>query len=232
MKALLATLLLCLPALLGTAQAIPPAPEVEEKEEGFTRLFNGKDLDGWTKVGGTGQFKAEDGCIVGFGKEGESIKGNTFLRSDKTYKDFDFRFEMKFDDLSGNSGMMFRGLQKEGENGRVYGYQCEHCNRKERAWTAGIYDEARRGWLFPNKGNKEQCSEFTEQGKEIMKWDDWNSIRILCQGNHIQIWLNGEKRVDFKDEGKDFTPEGFFGMQVHGGKSCNVRWRNLRIKEL
>jgi hypothetical protein len=34
------------------------------------------------------------------------------------------------------------------------------------------------------------------------------------------------------DDGKEFTPEGFFGMQVHSGAATNVRWRNLRIKEL
>ena len=215
MKALLLSLALLLPAIAT--------------EEGFAPLFNGKDLSGWKKVNGSGEYKVEDGCIVGFGKD---IKGNTFLITEKTYGDFDFRFEMKMDDLSGNSGMMFRASQKPGENGRVFGYQCEHGNRPERAWTAGIYDEARRGWLFPSKGDKDQCAAFTEQGKKLIKWDDWNDIRILCEGKRIRIWLNGEERVDFTDEGKEFTPEGFFGLQVHGGKSCNVRWRNLRIKEL
>jgi len=99
-------------------------------------------------------------------------------------------------------------------------------------WTAGLYDEARRGWLFPNKANKEQCAAFSEQGAKVFKWEDWNEIRILCEGNHIQIFLNGEKRVDFVDDGKEFTPEGFLGMQVHSGAATNVRWRNLRIKEL
>lgn len=198
-------------------------------EEGFTALYNSKDLSGWKKVNGNGEFKAEGECIVGIGK---NVKKNTFLRTEKTYGDFDFRFEMKMDDLSGNSGMMFRALQKPGEDGRVYGYQCEHGNRKERAWTAGIYDESRRGWLFPKKGDKAAEKAFTEQGQKLIKWDGWNQIRILCQGNHIQIWLNGEPRVDFTDSGKDATPEGFFGLQVHNGKSCNVRWKNLRIKEL
>lgn len=198
-------------------------------EEGFTPLFNGEDLDGWTRVNGTGEFKVEDDCIVG---TGERVRNNTFLRTDKTYSDFDFRFEFKFDDLSGNSGMMFRGLQREGEDGRVHSYQCEHDNGKDRAWTAGLYDEARRGWLFPNKANEEQCEKFTEQGRELTKWDDWNEVRILCKGREIKIWLNGEERVVFTDDGEEFTPEGFFALQVHSGNSCNVRWRNLRVKEL
>lgn len=221
MKSLLALLFAC---SLATA------------EEGFTPLFNGKDLTGWKVVNGNGLFKVDGDSIVG---AGENVKSNTFLRTEKTYKNFDFKFEMKFDDLSGNSGMMFRGLQKEGNDGRVHGYQCEHDNGKARAWTAGLYDEARRGWLFPQKGDKKGAPEiaakakaFTEQGQKIMKWDDWNQIRIRCEGNHIQIWLNGEVRVDYKDEGKEFTPEGFFALQVHSGKSCKVRWRNLMVKEL
>jgi hypothetical protein len=218
-------------------------PLCQAAEPGFTDLFNGKDLTGWKRVNGNGEYKIEGDQIVGFG---ENVKSNTFLRTEKTYKDFDFRFEMKFDDLSGNSGMMFRGLQKEGNDGRVYGYQCEHDNGKGRAWTAGLYDEARRSWLAPfrNDDKKKTFSEaevkkheedrkkFTEQGQKITKWDDWNEIRIVCKGKHIQIWLNGEERVDYTDDAPEFTPEGFFALQVHSGKSCKVRWRNIRIKEL
>jgi hypothetical protein len=101
-------------------------PEVAEKS---TPLFNGKDLTGWKIVGGNGQYKVEDGCIVGFG---ENIKGNTFLRTEKTYTDFELTYEFKFDSLNGNSGVMFRAQQKPSEdgNGRVFGYQCEGDNTK------------------------------------------------------------------------------------------------------
>ncbi|GAA5483450.1 3-keto-disaccharide hydrolase [Haloferula sargassicola] len=216
---MLKTLLLSL-CLLGL---LPAA------EEGFAPLFNGKDLTGWHRVNGDGEYTVENGEIVGTGKH---VKSNTFLRTDKTYGDFDFRFEFKFDDLSGNSGMMFRGLQKPGEDGRVHGYQCEHDNGKDRAWTAGLYDEARRGWLVPDKDDAKEAKAFTAQGKKLIKWDDWNEIRIVCKDRHLQIWLNGEERVDFTDEAPEFTPEGFFALQVHAGDSCHVRWRNLRIKEL
>ena len=207
-------------------------------EEGFTALTNGKDLTGWKKVGGTGEYKVEGDQIIG---TGVAVKANTFLITEKTYKNFDFRFDMKFDSTAGNSGVMIRGLQKPGENGRVYGYQCEHDNGKSRSWTAGLFDESRRGWLVPyRKGDgkndtpeaKAAQKAFTEQGQKLFKWDDWNEIRVLAEGNHLQIWLNGELRVDYKDEAPEFTPEGFLGLQVHAGKATNVRWRNLRIKEL
>jgi hypothetical protein len=218
-------LLLALLPVMAFAQA--PADET-----GFVPMTNGKDLTGWKKVGGNGEYKVEGAEIVGTGK---NVNGNTFLISEKTYKNFDFRFEMKFDTLKGNSGMMFRGLQKDSKDGRgqVFGYQCEHDNGMDRAWTAGLYDEARRGWLFPDKAKKEQCAAFTKQGQAVFKPEGWNEVRILCEGKHIQIFLNGEQRVDYTDnDKKDSTAEGFFGMQVHAGKQTDVRWRNLRIKEL
>lgn len=203
-------------------------PTIAKAGDGFTNLTNGKDLTGWKVVGGNGKFEMINSEIVG---SGVNVETNTFLISEKYYRNFDFRFEMKFDTLKGNSGMMFRGRQRE--NGRVYGYQCEHDNRKERAWTAGLFDESRRGWLFPAKDDKEETDSFTEQGQKLMNWDKWNQIRIRCIDAHIEIWLNGEKRVDFHDtDKKHFTPQGFLGMQVHSGDQTNVRWRNLRIKEL
>ena len=164
------------------------SPEAEKATtEETTKLFNGKDLTGWKIVGGNGQYKVEDGCIVGFG---ENVKGNTFLRTEKTYTDFELTFEFKFDHLKGNSGVMFRANQKPSDdgNGRVFGYQCEGDNTK-RAWTAGLYDEARRGWLYPTKGKDgaELAKKFTEQGNQIFKWDDWNTITIRCEGNQPDL---------------------------------------------
>ena len=94
--------------------------KTSEKSDKIIELFDGKTLKGWKKVGGTGEYKVEDGCILGYGK---NVKGNTFLRTEKTYGDFELTYEFKFDDRSGNSGLMFRALQRPSEdgNGRVNG---------------------------------------------------------------------------------------------------------------
>lgn len=223
--------------LTSLALSLPLTAEETKSEKASTEsqtisLFNGKDLTGWKVVGGNGTFKAEDGCIVG---TGENVKSNTFLRTEKTYTDFEFSYEFKFDTLDGNSGVMFRAQQKDG-NGRVFGYQSEGDNNKGRAWTAGIYGEAGRGWVYPTKKKSKEAGEaakaFTQQGKKLFKWDDWNTIVIRCKGNHIQTWLNGEQRIDFKEtDSKYDVRDGFFALQVHNGKSCNIRWRNLQLKE-
>jgi len=207
---------------------------IEESTDAFVSLFNGKDLKGWRKVNGSGEFKVDDGSILGYG---ENIKGNTFLRTEKTYKDFEFRYEFKFDSLEGNSGLQFRSNQKNGD-GRVFGYQCEASNTKHRVMSAGIYDEARRGWLVPEKNMKDPAlkkvwDDFNKEGQSLFKWDGWNKYVIRCQGNHIQTWLNGKLRADFHDtDAEHDTREGFFALQVHSGKACNVRWRNIQVKEI
>lgn len=211
-----------------------PTDAAALKNDGFKAIFNGKDLTGWKKIGGTGKFEVKDGAVRGYG---EQIKGNTFLRTEKTYGDFILIVQMKMVDRNGNSGLQFRSNQRDGK-GRVFGYQCEHDNFKNgrRAWTAGVFDEARRKWLYPGKfglNNNEAKKAFTDQGVRLFKWDDWNTIVIRCQGRHIQTWLNGEKRADFYDmDTEHFTPEGFFALQVHSGKSGDILWRNIYLKEL
>ena len=205
------------------------------KKAGFTSLFNGNNFTGWKKVGGTGSFEVKDNAIRGFGK---TIKGNTFLRSKKEYGDFIFTFQFKFLDQSGNSGCMFRAFQKgPKKDGRVTGYQCEHDNFKkpQRLWTAGLFDEARRGWLFPNKktDTAQTKKDFTAQGVKLFKWDDWNTIVIKCQGTNIQTYLNGELRVDFTDTDQENADlKGFLAFQVHSGASADILWRNIFLKEL
>lgn len=203
-------------------------------KNGYKALFNGTDFTGWKKIGGNGNFEVKDQTVRGFG---ENIKSNTFLRTEATYRDFVLVFQVKMLDRSGNSGCQFRSNQRDG-NGRVFGYQCEHDNFKngKRAWTAGVFDEARRKWLYPGKlgGNDEATKiAFTEQGVKLFKWDDWNTIVIRCKGPHIQTWLNGEKRADFIDNDEEhFTQEGFIALQVHSGESGDILWRNIYLKEL
>jgi hypothetical protein len=103
-------------------------------------------------------------------------------------------------------------------------------------WTAGIYDESRRGWLFPSGGEQsEQSKAFSAQGLKIFKPGDWNHVRVEAKGASLKTWLNGTPCADLKDSA---TPRGFIALQVHGiGKDkekdgTQVRWRNLKIAEV
>jgi hypothetical protein len=200
-------------------------------EEGWVSLFNGKDLDGWEQKGGQAQYKVEDGTIVGTSVPNTD---NSFLCTKKQYGDSVLEFEFKGHPHL-NSGVQVRSNSlPEYKEGRVHGYQCElEDEAQDRDWSGGIYDEGRRGWLFPKKEDEAACKRFSEQGKRLWKNGEWNQVKIEARGDHIQTWVNGELRSDLHD---NMTPKGFIALQVHGvgdkKEPMSVQWRNLRIKEL
>lgn len=200
---------------LAAGLALCAAPGfAKENEKGFVPLFNGKSLDGWRKVGGGATYKVEDGCVVGTVGPGS----NTFLRTEKEYGDFILKLELKLD-VPGNSGIQFRSHQRGGD-GRVYGYQME-VDPSDRRWAGGIYDEARRGWLYPLAGKPKAQHAFKREG--------WNTYEIRAIGPHLQTFVNGVPCADLLDAA-DLS--GFIALQVHAGKKGQIRWRNIRLKDL
>ena len=208
----------------------------------LTSLFDGQSLAGWEPHGGKATYAVEDGAIVGTTAPHTE---NTFLCTKKRFANFELKFEFQCD-AELNSGVQFRShyyderttVTHNGKTysfaaGRVHGYQAEiDPNAPQRSWFAGVYDEARRGWLFPGLAGGAGKA-FTAQGQRLFKPGKWNSMRIVCQDDHIRTWLNGEPRADFHD---DMSSEGVIGLQVHGvgGRTdpLRVRWRKLMIREL
>lgn len=183
-------------------------------------LFNGKNLKGWKKINGAADYKVENGAIVGISKVNTP---NTFLRTDKEYGDFILEMLFKVDDGL-NSGVQFRSLSTpEYQNGRVHGYQYE-IDPSPRAWSGGIYDEARLGWLYPLTTNS--------AAREAFKPNAWNKLRIEAIGDHIRTWINGVPASDLLDAQ---THDGFIALQVHdiGSNKDNegktVSWKDIRI---
>ncbi len=185
-------------------------------------LFNGKSFDGWKQLGGVAKYAIEDDEIIGTSVTGTP---NSFMATEKEYTDFVLEFEVWVQNGL-NSGVQFRSNTKPSPglpDGRVFGYQFE-LDTAERAWTAGIYDEANRGWLYP--------VDYNEPARSLFKKEQWNKARIECVGNEVQTFLNGHQVSHLIDE-KAIT--GFIALQVHGigDKSDHagfqVRWRNLRI---
>ncbi len=208
-------------------------------------LFNGKDIDGWVQRGGKATYKVEDGAIVG-----TSVLGtpNSFICTPRDYSDFILEYEFRVDSRL-NSGVQIRSQSfssptevtwegkkiKTGAN-QVHGYQIEIDPDpiKNRMWSGGIYEEGRRGWLYPKQSNPEAQAAFSERGRTLFKQNDWNKVRLEAIGDSLKVTLNGEARAELKDS---FTAAGFIGLQVHDIPSkelegAQVRWRNLKIQEV
>ena len=151
-------------------------------------LFNGKNLKGWKIVGGTAEYTVKDGAITGVSTTVDNR--NTFLVTEDEYGDFILEFLFKIDENFKyfNSGVQFRSHIRD--NGRMYGYQYE-IDPTSRAWTGGIYDEARLGWLYALTVNPEAQAAF--------RHGDWNKARIEAVGNRIRTWINGVPAADVLD---------------------------------
>lgn len=189
--------------------------------DGWENIFNGENLDGWKILNGTAEFKVENGVIAGISKMNTP---NTFLATTTEYSDFILEYEVKIDPLL-NAGVQIRSLSKSDyKDSRVHGYQVE-LDPSKRSWSGGIYDEARRGWLYNLENNPE--------GKDAFKQGEWNKFRVEAIGNNIRVWLNGVQTADLID---DMTASGFIALQVHGigdneeknGKA--VLYKNIKIK--
>jgi hypothetical protein len=206
----------CLTAIVvALAAALPAAAQ-----DGWRPLFNGKTLDGWAQLNGTAPFTVADGAIVGTTVVNSP---NSFLGTKEEFGDFILEYEAKLD-APMNSGVQIRGLSVPSyQNGRVHGYQIE-IDPSDRAWTGGLYDEARRGWLHPVYG--------PEAARKAFKMREWNTFRVEAIGTSIRSWVNGVPVANVID---DLTPKGFIALQVRSVGSDatkagqTVRFRNLRI---
>jgi hypothetical protein len=179
-----------------------------------------KDLNNWKQLNGTARYELKKGVITGITVLNSP---NSFICSRENYGDFILEYDFMVDPNM-NSGVQIRSESKtDYQNGRVHGYQIE-IDPSSRAWTAGIYDEGRRGWLYTLDKNPE--------GQKAYKANGWNHIRVEAIGNSIRTWLNGVPCSDLID---DLTPKGFIALQVHSiGKDSTrvgekICWKNIRI---
>ena len=195
---------------------------------GFKPLFNGKDLTGWRNPYKYGKASVEDGEIHLLADK------KFFLVTEKKYANFRLSVDVHLPKGPANSGVMFRCHV---EPNKVFGYQAE-CDGSDRRWSAGLYDEKRRGWIFPTKKDtlggaftKKESQAYFKQPeiRNALKRNGWNRYEIECVGSQIKISLNGIKVTDLKD---DTDASGFIGVQHHGEKGQLYRFRNLYIQEL
>jgi hypothetical protein len=200
---------------------------------GWVSLFDGRTLDGWVVKGGTATYRVENGLIIGRTSEGSK---NTFLSTTRDYDDFELELEVLCD-VELNSGIQIRSHvypqdtpqasqpKRLRERGEVYGYQCE-ITTADKCTSGNFWDEGRWTRWHDNLTNKPgACAAFKD--------GQWNRYRIVAQGDRIRSWVNGVACADFRDS-QDAT--GFIGLQVHsikpGSGPYQVRWKNIRIREL
>ena len=130
-------IVLVLSAFVTLHLLCPVAAESAESEQGWVSLFDGRTLRGWKRVNGTASYVAVNGAIVGTTRVDSP---NSFLATEKTYRDFILEMEVKQDGGPANSGIQFRSATDPNYNeGRVFGLQVD-IDPPERDWSGTIYD--------------------------------------------------------------------------------------------
>jgi hypothetical protein len=215
------------PAGLAAAAPVEPAPakaaepvpaKAQETAKGEWRpLFNGKDLEGWNAIG-SAKWRVEDGVMVG-GQDGDP-KRSGLLATREQFQDFEIELEFMIDEHGKyNSGVYLRN--NPGAGGRT-GYQVNIGRGAAEEYCAGVYTDH---WLA--KGDEKDT---------IRKKLEWNKLRILAKGAHLEVTLNDVEVVHFTDEASSvkLLQKGVIGLQTYGaeGHSGWVKFRNVRIREV
>lgn len=185
-------------------------PPREGKSETI-KLFNGKDLTGWT--GNEKLWSVKDGAIVGHNTE--PVPVSTYLTTDRKFTDFRLLATVKLGDLSEmHSGIAMWGRTAP-EHGDKYTF-AGHLVMFPSGW--GFYDLFGRNGLPVDGG----------PAKKVGKQHDWNELEILARGNRIQLVANGVKVADWTDPSPKAMYEGPIGLQLHSNpKPQDVYFKDL-----
>jgi hypothetical protein len=199
---------------VAAARAEDPKPP-----EGFTALFNGKDLAGWKATGKADQWAAEDGVIVCKGG------GGGWLLTEKDFADFELKCEYRFTKKGTNSGIALRTPEK-GDPAYV-GMEIQLID--DEGWPGKLADYQHTGSIYDVQPAKPAAN------KPV---GEWNAVRIICKGRDVTIEQNGKELVKANLDDYKAKFERHPGLKRESGKvgfqSYNVRveFRNVWIKEL
>jgi hypothetical protein len=216
-----------IPAALLATLTLAHAQD-QKVEEGFTSLFNGKDLSGWVYgKKGTGENKSGAGYAVENGVIFCTVKDGGNLYTEKEYGDFSLRFEFKLT-ANANNGIGIRA-PLEGDSAYV-GMEIQvlddggsdYKNLRPEQYHGSVYD-----CFAAKRGSQKPVGE-------------WNTEEITAKGRQVTVTVNGQVIVDanlddIKDEAKLKKHPGLKNAKGHIGflgHGARVEFRNLRIKEL
>jgi putative heme-binding domain-containing protein len=203
-------------------------------DEGFTPLFNGKDLTGWE--GNPALWSVEAGCLTGRTKSPQDLAYNQFLIwRGGVVKNFELRVTAKV--AGNNTGIQFRSKElPEVGKWSVGGYQCDiHPDAK---YNAMVYEERGRGIVAQNGQSvvtDPQGTKWLVAEREPVKASvaEWHEYIVLAQGNRLTFKVDGQVTAELMDhDEKARTMEGLLAFQIHRGPAMTVQIKDVRLKTL
>ncbi|MCI0748282.1 MAG: DUF1080 domain-containing protein [Verrucomicrobia subdivision 3 bacterium] len=186
---------------------------IREEQKRVKLIFNGKDLDGWTKIEG-GDWAVENGVLIGRNGRNWSTnpeKSGSWLSTVRQYKDFRLELQYTLGEKS-NSGVFFRSSHEK--NPAFTGYEMQ------------IHDAPGRP---PSKGGPSAIYALVAPTKNLVRAaGQWNTVTIMAKGPKIEFFMNGEKVLETE---QTRSMQGYIGLQNHDERSV-VKFKNIRLEEL
>jgi hypothetical protein len=212
----------------------PTAATTTAGKDGWTPLFNGKDLAGWRgykKADATGtRWKVEDGLLVLDPGTGQDTRGARDIITTETFDNFDLRWEWKISQ-GGNSGVKYFVLEDEAS---AIGHEYQLIDDERHA-------DAKIG---PHRQTAAFYDVLPAADRPMKPAGEWNVSEVRAHGTHVEHWLNGKKvlayeldspalreaiaKSKFKDIARFGKPQkGYILIQDHGNQ---VSFRKIEIK--
>ena len=170
-------------------------------------IFNGKDLTGWDVPDNNIWFTVKDGVLKL--ENGPQKKGQTLWTSDE-YENFEMEFDFKMGKGTVDSGVYVRNSREQ--------IQIGISGSLKRDKTGSPYISG-KGYPVEAKGVK-----------ELLKLDDWNTMKICAEGKKYTVWLGGEKIMTYESDSA--IKKGKIGIQLHGNRVMSIEYRNLKARSL
>jgi len=214
-------------------------------EKDYKKLFNGKDLNGWT--GNPDLWSVKDGTIVGQTTVEHPAKGNTFLIwTNGNVADFELHFSYKIvpnnDKGFGNSGVQYRSKVLDTTSWVVGGYQADF--EAGTTYSGILYEEKMSRGIMAARGEKvvwtKDCKKqvtgsvgSSDEIQAAIKKEDWNNYVVIAKGKHLQHFINGKPTVDVTDDCESKRAmSGVLALQLHAGPPMTVQFKDIQIKML
>lgn len=197
--------------LLGVLLPGPAASPDSASPAEWQPLFNGHDLAGW-KTHGQERWTVDHGEILG-----EAVtKEYGYLSTEKTYRDFEMKALFKAEG-TGNSGIFYHSTL---DGVDIKGVQVE-VDPNPGLHTGGLYESGGRGWLVKP----------SDAAEKSLKVGDWNEVRAIVHGAHVQTWVNGVVAVDYVDATPKYT-DGVIALQLHAGGQGKMRFKDIVVRDI
>jgi hypothetical protein len=227
---------------MAVSSSIQNVLSADEKAEGWTLLFDGNTTYGW-RGAHKDSFPAagwtiEDGALTVLASDGrESQHGGDIVTMDQ-YSDFDLKLEFRLTE-GANSGIKYFVTEKEKPEGSAIGLEYQILDDER-------HPDAKEG---NHEGSRTVASLYDlikAENKAVNPMGEWNEARIICQGQHVEHWLNGKKVLEFERGSTAYrklvaeskykiwenfgeAPQGHILLQDHGNR---VSFRNIKIRIL